>query len=117
MEDLIGKWELVSRDPNMDEFLQCRKVSWFMRNLVMKIPSFPEYTLSEDKSVLTKTTHSSLKTTVYPMKIDEEFVPERTLSGEAEVGRIFETSGRKVIQEMRYQKDDEVAALIEQQVI
>ena len=51
------------------------------------------------------------------MKIDEEFVPERTLSGEAEVGRLFETSGRKVIQEMRFQKDDTVAALIERHVI
>merc|ERR1719318_1973710 len=82
-----------------------------------KIPSHAEYELSEDKTVLTKKTHSSMKTTEYPMKIDEDFIPERTLSGEVEVGRIFQTSGRKVIQEMRYQKDDEVAALIERRVI
>lgn len=117
MEDLVGKWELESRDSNMYEFLTCRKVSWFMKNLVMNLPSYPEFTLSEDKSVLTKITHSSLKTTVYPMTIDEEFVPGRTLSGEEEIGRLFETSGRRVIQEMRYAKTDEVAALIERKVI
>ena len=26
MEDMVGKWKLDQRDPNFDEFLQCRQV-------------------------------------------------------------------------------------------
>ena len=76
-----------------------------------------EYSLSDDKNVFTKKTISSIKTSTYPMKVDEVFVPEKTLSGKPEYGRLTETSGRNVLQEMRFKEDDSIAATIERKVI
>ena len=117
MDDVVGLWTLESRDNNFDQFMQCRGASWFLRNLMGRFIPDVEYTLSEDRKTLTKKTITSMKTMVYPMAVDEEFIPDKTLSGKAEYGRVTETSGRKVLQEMRFQEDNEIAALIERQVI
>lgn len=84
---------------------------------MQKVSADVTYELSEDKTMLTKKTVTSMKTTIYPMKINDEFVPEKTLSGKKEIGRVFETSGRKVIQEMRLEEDNSIIATIERQVI
>ena len=116
MEDIVGSWTLESRDDNFDQFLQCRQASWFMRTVMQKFSADVEYTLSDDKKIFTKKTISSVKTSVYPMKVDEVFIPEKTLSGKPEYGTITETSCRKVIQEMRFKENDNVAAVIEREV-
>ena len=41
------------------------------------------------------------RSTVYDMPTEGEFCPAKTLSGKPEFGRIFETSGGNMIQEMR----------------
>ena len=45
-----------------------------------------------------------------------EFCPAKTLSGKPEYGRIFETSGGNMIQEMKYVESDETAAVIKHRV-
>ena len=117
MEDMVGTWRLESRDPTFNDFLICRQTRYFLRTIMTTFSADFEYTLSEDKLMLTKKTITSFNTSLYPMTTTGEFVPEKTLSGKPEVGRLFETSGRKVIQEMRYQSDDSVAAVMEHQVI
>ena len=57
-----------------------------------------------------------MKTSVYPMKEDEVLIPKRTLSGKPEYGTVTETSDRKVIQEMRFKENDDVATFIEREV-
>lgn len=117
MEDIVGTWTLESRDNNFDSFLQCRQTRWFLRKMIGTLSADLAYELSDDKSILTKKTISSLKTSVYPMSTTHEFIPEGTLSGKPEIGQIFETSGRTIIQEMRFQEDNSVAAVIEHRVI
>lgn len=118
MEDLAnGRWSLESRDENFDKFLECRSARWFLRSIMLKISADVEFELSDDKKVFTKKTFTSIRNAVYPMPVDQDFVPEKTLSGRNEVGRIFETSGRKVIQEMRYENEDKPIATIERHVI
>lgn len=117
MEDIVGSWVLESRDNNFDQFLQCRETSWFLRSVMQKFQADVEYSLSEDRKTLTKKTISSIKTSIYPMNIEGDFIPEKTLSGKGEYGRLYETSGRKVLQEMRFQSDDSVAAVIERQAV
>ena len=88
-----------------------------------------EYSLSEDRKTFTKvtsrrdnnwttivkvTTAGFGRRTEYPMPTMEEFFPKKTLSGQegeeklrdmwhflAEIGRLMETSGGNVVQEMR----------------
>ena len=59
------------------------------------------YSLSPDAGTLTKVTSSMGRSTVYDMPTEGEFCPAKTLSGKPEFGRIFETSGGNMIQEMR----------------
>lgn len=118
MEDLVSsRWTLLSKDENFGKFLECRQASWFLRTIMLKIPADVEFELSEDKSVFTKKTFTSIRNAVYPMPVDKDFIPERTLSGKKEIGRVFETSGRKVIQEMRFENEETPVATIERQVI
>ena len=74
-----------------------------------------EHIFRHDK-IYTKKAISSMKTSVCPMKEDEVFIPKRTLLGKLEYGTVTETSGRKVIQEMRFKENDNVAAVIERDV-
>ena len=74
-----------------------------------------EYIFRHDK-IFTKKAISSMKTSVYPMKEDEVLIPKRTLSGKPEYGTVIETSDRKVIQEMRFKENDNVATFIEREV-
>ena len=117
MEDMVGTWKLESRENNFDDFMKCREASWFLRTIIGKFSADVEYSLSEDRSVFTKKTISSYHSNTYPIPTTGEFTPEKTLSGKPEIGCLMETSGRKVIQEMRFKETDEVAALIEHQVI
>ena len=118
MEDLAsGMWTLQSKDENFDKFLVCREARWFLRTMISTMPTADvEFVLSEDKKTITKRTYTSVRNAVYPMAINEDFVPDRTLSGRKEIGRIFETSGRKVIQEMRFENEDTPIATIERHV-
>ena len=118
MEDIAdGRWSLESRDENFDKFLECRSARWFLRSIMLKISADVEFELSENKKNITKKTFTSIRNAVYPMPINEEFIPDKTLSGRKEIGRIFETSGRKVVQEMRYENEDSPIATIERHVV
>ena len=118
MDDLTdARWSLESRDQNFDKFLECRSASWFLRSIMLNIPADVEFELSEDKKVITKKTFTSIRNAIYPMPVNEDFFPEKTLSGKKEIGKIFETSGRKVIQEMRYENEETPIASIERHVV
>jgi len=116
MKEMTGKWKLEQRDNNFDEFLQCRQVGWFLRKLMTNGSAAVEYNLSEDASTFTKITTTMRGSSAYPMPTVGEFIPKRTLSGKEETGRIFETSGGNMIQEMRYADSGEMAATIKHRV-
>ena len=56
------------------------------------------------------------RSTAYNMPTEGEFLPAKTLSGKEEVGRIFETRGANMVQEMRYNDSGEMAAVIKHKV-
>ena len=117
LDDLVGSWRLEARDGNFSSFLSCRQVGWFLRTLMVNTRVDMDYALSEDRDTLVKTTRSGLKTSVYEMPTEGDFIPAKTLSGQPEVGRLMLTSGGKLVQEMRFLETDEVAATISHQVV
>jgi len=116
VKDMVGKWKLESRDNNFEEFLCCRQVGWFLRKLMTTTSHNMEYSLSPDAGTLTKVTSSMGRSTVYDMPTEGEFCPAKTLSGKPEFGRIFETSGGNMIQEMRYVDSGDMAAVVKHKV-
>jgi len=116
MNEMVGKWKLEKRDKNFDEFLSCRQVGWFLRKLMTSSVADVEYSLSQDANTFTKVTSSMGRSTTYNMPTEGEFLPAKTLSGKEEVGRIFETSGANMVQEMRYNDSGEMAAVIKHKV-
>merc|ERR1719208_692687 len=110
------QWRLESRDNNFEEFLCCRQVGWFLRKLMTTGTADLEYRLSEQEGTFTKVTSSMGRSTTYDMPTEGEFCPTKTLSGKPEYGRIFETSGGNMIQEMKYVDSDETAAVIKHRV-
>merc|ERR1712045_539650 len=56
MQDMVGSWKLEKRDPNFGDFLVCREVGWFLRQLMCNSTVDTEYRLSPDRSTLTKIT-------------------------------------------------------------
>ena len=115
-EDMVGKWKLESRDPNFEEFLSCRQVGWFLRKLMTSSVADVEYQLTPDRGTFTKVTSTYGGTSKYPMPTDGEFCPKKTLSGKPEVGRIFETSGGNMVQEMSYADTGDMAAVLKHKV-
>ena len=61
-------------------------------------------------------TSSMGRSTIYDMPTEGEFCPSKTLSGKQEVGKIFETSGGNLVQEMRYNDSGDMAAVIKHKV-
>jgi len=116
VKDMVGKWKLESRDNNFEEFLCCRQVGWFLRKLMTTTSTNMEYSLSPDAGTLTKVTSSMGRSTVYDMPTEGEFCPAKTLSGKPEFGRIFETSGGNMIQEMRFVDSGDMAAVVKHKV-
>ena len=117
MGDMVGKWKVESRDSNFEEFLCCRQVGWFLRKLMMTpAPVYHEYKLSPDRSTFTKITSSMGRSTTYDMPTEGEYCPAKTLSGKPELGRIFETSGGNMMQEMTYVDSGDQAAVIKHRV-
>jgi len=116
VKDMVGKWKLESRDNNFEEFLCCRQVGWFLRKLMTTTSHNMEYSLSPDAGTLTKVTSSMGRSTVYDMPTEGEFCPAKTLSGKPEFGRIFETSGGNMIQEMRFVDSGDMAAVVKHKV-
>jgi len=116
MKEMSGKWKLEKRDGNFEDFLRCRQVGWFLRKMMTSASAGVEYSLSEDAATFTKITTSMGRSSTYPMPTVGEFTPKRTLSGKEEVGRIFETSGGNMIQEMAYGDTGEIAATIKHRV-
>ena len=113
MTEMVGRWRLERRDNNFDEFLVCREVGWFLRKLMTTTQADIEYKLSPCQGTFTKVTSASLgRTTVYDMPTEGEFCPAKTLSGRPEIGRIFETSGGNLVQEMTFQETGDTAATI-----
>merc|ERR1711923_392261 len=112
-----GKWKLESRDSNFDKFLQCREVGWFLRKLMTSSVADVEYRLSEDCATFTKVTSSMGRSTTYDMPTEGEFCPSKTLSGKPEMGRILETSGGNLVQEMTYIDSGDTAAVIKHRVV
>ena len=98
MQDMVGSWKLEKRDPNFGDFLVCREVGWFLRQLMCNSTVDTEYRLSPDRSTLTKITSNWKGSSEYPMPTEGEFCPLKTLSGKPEVGRLFETSGGNLVQ-------------------
>ena len=113
--DMVGKWRLERRDNNFDQFLSCRNVGWFLRTLMTTTSADVEYKLSP--GTFTKVTSASMgRTTTYNMPIEGDFCPAKTLSGKPENGRIFETSGGHLIQEMSFVDTGDMAAVIKHKV-
>nr|ALS04507.1 hypothetical protein [Acartia pacifica] len=112
MDDMVGVWQLRSRDNNFSDFLQCRGVSWFLRTLLTSSQPDMEYKLAADRGTFTKVTRSMFRTSEYTMPTEGEFCPLTTLSGVPEVGRITETSGGNVVLTMSYTDSGEDAATI-----
>ena len=117
MEEMVGHWKLESRDPNFGDFLVCRQVGWFLRTLMTNSVVDTEYQLSPDRKTFTKVTSNFRGTSAYPMPTEGEFTPAKTLSGKPETGRIFETSGGNMIQEMRFNDTGDLAAVLKHQVV
>lgn len=116
MEKIVGLWVLESRDNNYDMFLQKRGVGWFLRSIMQKFSADIEYSLSEDGKTFTKTTITSLETSVYSMRTDQVFLAEKTLSGKEEYGKLTITDDGKVIQEMKFKEDNGLAEIVERYV-
>lgn len=112
MEDMVGKWKLDQRDSNFEDFLLCRGVGWFLRKMMTNGTAGVEYKLSDDKTCLTKVTTTRAGSQDYPMSTENNFMPKKTLSGRAEIGRLFETSGGNVVQEMRFEDTGDMAATV-----
>ena len=117
VRDMVGKWKLESRDNNFEQFLCCREVGWFLRKLMTSTTADMEWRLSPEEGTLTKVTSSMGRSTTYDMPTEGEFCPSKTLSGRPEYGRILETSGGHMVQEMRYVDTDNMAAVIKHQVV
>ena len=116
MEKIVGLWVLESRDNNYDMFLQKRGVGWFLRSIMQKFSADIEYSLSEDGKTFTKTTITSMKTSVYSMRTDQVFLAEKTLSGKEEYGKLTITDDGKVIQEMKFKEDNGLVEIVERYV-
>ena len=117
MEEMVGHWKLESRDPNFGDFLICRQVGWFLRTMMTSSKADVEYQLSPDKSTFTKVTSTYGGTSHYPMPIEKDFFPAKTLSGKDEMGRIFEISGGSMVQEMSFVDTSNIAAVLKHQVV
>jgi len=117
MESMVGEWSLKHRDDNFGEFLKCREVGWFLRNIMVKSKPDVEYQLSADKNKFTKITKSIKGASEYPMPTEGDFCPTKTLSGKQEYGRLMETSGQNVVLEMNFVETGEPAATIKHKVI
>ena len=107
MEKIVGSWALESRDNNYDMFLQKRGVGWVLRSIMQKFSADIEYSLSKDGKTFTKTTITSMKTSIYSMRTDQVFLAEKTLSGKDD---------GKVIQEMKFKEDNTIAEIVERYV-
>lgn len=116
MEKIVGLWVLESRDNNYDMFLQKRGAGLFLRSIMQKFSADIEYSLSEDGKTFTKTTITSMKTSVYSMRTDQVFLAEKTLSGKEEYGKLTITDDGKVIQEMKFKEDNGLAEIVERYV-
>ena len=114
--DMVGKWRLESRDNNFDQFLCCRNVGWFLRKLMTSTSADIEYKLTPD--TFTKITTASMgRTTTYDMPTEGDYCPAKTLSGKPETGRIFESSGGHLVQEMTFVDSGDTAAVIKHKVV
>ena len=116
MEKIVGLWVLESRDNNYDMFLQKRGAGLLLRSIMQKFSADIEYSLSEDGKTFTKTTITSMKTSVYSMRTDQVFLAEKTLSGKEEYGKLTITDDGKVIQEMKFKEDNGLAEIVERYV-
>merc|ERR1712179_170790 len=114
----VGKWKLETRDPNFDKFLSCRRVSWFLRTVMTTFSADVEYSVGDNRDVLTKKTISRFGTKLYPMPYPAgDFTPERTLSGKPEHGTIkVREDGSGFTQKMYFSENGEEAALIDKRV-
>ena len=117
IKDMVGKWKLESRDNNFEEFLCCRQVGWFLRKLMTSGTADLEYKMSEQEGTFTKVTSSMGRSTTYDMPTEGEFCPTKTLSGKPEMGRIMESSGGNLVQEMTYIDTGDTAAVIKHRVV
>lgn len=124
MDSIFGKWTLESRD-NVDAFLACRGVSWFLRTMILNMRADIEFT-SENSNELIKKTHSKMGLRQESLPCPGSYEPAKTLSGIPEIGEL-RLDGEKLVQEMKMKGDCEaggstwiggdVVAKIERQVI
>jgi len=112
MSGMVGQWKLEKRDPNFGSFLACRQVGWLMRTLMTTTSADVEYQLSQDLETFTKlTTTYGGRTSRYPMPTKGTFIPDKTLSGLKETGKIYEWDS-KMVQEMTFAESGDKAAVL-----
>ena len=116
-----GKWALGTRD-NLDAFLTCCGVNWFVRTMICNLSGEVEFLPdTANKQVLKKTT-SRLGGREETLPFPGTFEPARTMSGKPEVGEIFfESSGGGgdvplMVQEMKWKDTGDLVARIERRV-
>ena len=115
MSGIKGKWTLEKRD-NVDAFLACRGVSWFVRTMILGLKADIEYVDADDAGHIVKKTYSRMGTRSETLPYPGYYEPSKTLSGKPEVGEVF-FEGEAVIQEMKWKESGEVVARIERSVV
>jgi len=111
-----GKWTLESRD-NVDAFLACRGVSWFVRTMILGLKADIEYLEGSQPNSIVKRTLSRMGAREETLPYPGHYEPARTLSGKPEVGDVFFETDQTVVQEMKWKDSGEVVARIERKVV
>ena len=115
MSDIRGKWTLETRE-NVDAFLACRGVSWFIRTMILGLKADIEYADGKEENQIVKKTYSRMGTREEALPYPGHYEPAKTLSGRPEVGDVF-FENDSVIQEMKWKDSGEVVARIERTIV
>ena len=113
---IYGKWTLETRD-NVDAFLSCRGVSWFVRTMILGLSADIEFLEGPEANQVSKKTYSRLGTRVHELPFPGHYEPAKTLSGKPEVGDVFFEKDGAVVQEMKYKDTGNLVARIERRVM
>ena len=110
-----GKWRLESRD-NVDAFLCCRGVSWFVRTMILGLQADIEYLPGAGSNQILKKTHSRLGVREETLPFPGYYEPAKSLSGRPEVGDVF-FENELMVQEMKWKDGGGLVARIERSIV
>ena len=116
MSGIKGRWTLENRD-NLDAFLACCGVSWFVRTMIVNLRGDVEFLDADNPGHIVKNTYSRLGSRTETLPYPGSFEPSRTLSGKPEVSEVFFDDDGAVIQEMKSKDSGELVARIERNVV